>query len=130
MKVHWKSPTEVVKAIRLGIVALAALEVGCGGQSPLAPAEGSKPSVAELVTVSGQVYVDATWGEPPIRDASITVTRDGEESIVSTNRGGFYRISVKSGSLSITASKEGYESKAWSLVLSNDTVLNFSLTPK
>ena len=114
----------------LSVVVLAAFQVGCGGGSPLAPAEASPAPVAERVTVSGQVYVDATWGEPPIADVSIRVTRDGEESMVATNREGFYRISVKPGTLSIAASKEGYETKAWSLVLSNDTVLNFSLTPK
>ena len=119
-----------MKTIMLGLVALAAVEVGCGSQSPLAPAQVSQASAAAVVTVSGQVYLDATWGEPPIPDASITVTRDGAESIVNTDADGFYRISVASGSVSIAASKEGYETKAWSLVLSNDTVLNFSLTPK
>ena len=114
----------------LGVVALAVVEVGCGSQSPLAPAQSSPASVAELVTVSGQVYMDATWGEPPIANASITVTRDGEESIVTTNRDGFYRIAVRPGSISIGAAKEGYESKGWSIVLLDDTVLNFSLTPK
>lgn len=114
----------------LGVVALAVVEVGCGSQSPLAPAQASPVSVAELVTVSGQVYVRATWGEPPIPDASIRVTRDGEESIVTTDHDGFYRISVRRGGISIGASKEGYESKGSFMVLLDDTVLNFSLTPK
>jgi len=113
----------------LAVVALAVVEAGCGGELPLAPAQESTTSAAELVTVSGQVYLDAPWGEPPIADASITVTRDGVESIVTTAANGFYRVLVRPGAISIAASKEGYQPKAWSLVLSTDTVLNFSLAP-
>jgi Carboxypeptidase regulatory-like domain len=114
----------------LGVFVLAAAGIGCGSQSPLAPEDVSPTAGGARVTVSGQVYVNATGAEPPIANASITVKRDGSASIATTDANGFYSFSVASGNVSIAASKEGYESKSWQLVLRDDTVLNFSLTPK
>jgi hypothetical protein len=107
-----------------GVVAMMAGGSGCSRGSPVSP-------VAELATISGYIYFqDPSGGEPEIANVLISVTEsDGSQRMALSNAAGFYTISVRSGRVSITASKEGYEAKVWHLVLSNDTVLNFSLTP-
>jgi hypothetical protein len=109
---------------------LVAAGSGCGRASPLSPD-------AALVTISGYVYFQAPAGEPMIDNALVTVAdAEGSEDgsvprwLAATNGDGFYAVTVRPGRISITASKEGYEAKVWHLQLSDDTVLNFSLTPK
>jgi hypothetical protein len=119
-----------MNSIMVGVIVLAAAGIGCGSESPLAPEAVSSTREAAVVTISGQVYLNATWGEPPIGNASIAVKRDASEWIVTTDADGFYIISVQSGHVSIVASKEGYESKSSKVILAGDTILNFSLTPK
>lgn len=110
---------------------LVAAGSGCGRASPLSPD-------AALITIRGYVYFQApSGGEPMIDDALITVA-DAEGSkdggvprwLAATNADGFYAVTVRPGRISITASKEGYEARVWHLRSSDDTVLNFSLTPK
>lgn len=105
-------------------VAVTVWAAGCGSRSPLSPDAG-------LVTISGYVYFRApSGGEPRIDHAVISVEDDGgSQALVVTNADGFYSMAVQAGRISITASKEGFEAKAWHIQLSSDTVLNFSLTP-
>jgi hypothetical protein len=86
----------------------------------------------ELATISGHVYFqDPPRGEPMIGGVLIAVqAHDGSASRTNSNADGYYSLSVPSGSVSITASKEGYEVKTSRFVLAADTVLNFSLIPK
>ncbi len=80
--------------------------------------------------ISGQVYANAV-GDRPIVGARVDVNQaDGSSTSVATDADGAYRISVRRGSVTITASSEGYEAKQWQFDLLNDTVLNFSLTPQ
>jgi hypothetical protein len=107
------------------VVAAMAAGSGCSSSgSPVAPE-------AQAATISGYIYFqDAAGGEPPIANVLISVKeRDGSQSTAVSNAKGFYTVSARSGSISITASKEGYEAKEWQFVLSSDTILNFSLTP-
>jgi hypothetical protein len=122
---------------RIGIALVVAILAGpaCSDRSyvsPIAPRVTQPPpaAAAELATVSGQIYLDVDWGEPPIEGATIEVIADnGSTNSALSDEDGFYAIAVRPGNISITASKEGYEAKTWQLTLLNDTVLNFRLTP-
>jgi hypothetical protein len=74
-----------MNSIMVGVIVLAAAGIGCGSESPLAPEAVSSTREAAVVTISGQVYLNATWGEPPIGNASIAVKRDASEWIVTTD---------------------------------------------
>lgn len=97
---------------------------GCDRPSPLA--------TGRLVKISGYVYFQApSGGEPMIADALITVRQDnGDQMSASTDTDGFYALFVRSGSLSIGASKDGFEDRIWQLDVTADTVLNFALVPR
>jgi hypothetical protein len=98
---------------------------GCGRQMPAGPATTAP------ITISGYVHAEGTFeaGEPTLSDVVVTV-RDAEgSSRTSISNGlGFYSVSARSGTITITASKEGYTSRSASFDISADTVLNFSLT--
>ena len=68
-----------------------------------------------LSTISGHVYRQETpaLGEPMLVDGPITVKdADGEATTALSDDGnGFYVIAVRTGAISITASKEGYTAK-------------------
>ena len=65
-------------------------------------------------TLSGQIYASVGPGEPPIADARIeTIDADGNRATVPSDRRGFYRISVRRGSITVAAWKKGYEAKQW-----------------
>jgi carboxypeptidase family protein len=49
---------------------------------------------------------------------------------VRTDTLGFYTVTVQVGSISITASKAGYVTRASQVDMGDSTVLNFSLTPE
>jgi carboxypeptidase family protein len=107
------------------VVAMFVVGSACGGQLPGAPDAG-------LLTISGYVYQEGTaqLGEPAVLGALITV-QEGEGSArtaISDSRG-FYTVSVRAGSVSITASKTGYAERVSQFNLSIDTILNFSLMP-
>jgi hypothetical protein len=106
------------------VVAMIAAGSGCSGQSPLSPED-------DLATVSGHIYLrDPVGAQPLVANALIWVQEaDGSQRTALSNADGYYTVSVRPGSVSITASKEGYEAKVWHFMLLNDTVLNFSLTP-
>jgi hypothetical protein len=103
---------------------LVVIGLGCDRASPLSPDAG-------LVTITGYVYFqNSSGGEPMIHNAVIAVEDDsGSRTQAASRPDGFYTISVKPGRISITASKEGFEAKVIQAEVSDDTVLNFSLTP-
>jgi carboxypeptidase family protein len=98
---------------------------GCRSSSPVAPD-------AALPTISGHVYQTPTRdaGEPPLVDVLITIRKaTGQETTALTNRGGFYSVGAAMGSVLVTASKEGYETRQSRFDVTESTVLNFGLTP-
>jgi carboxypeptidase family protein len=116
--------TRTMNRLTFCVGAMIAASGGCSPRSPLSP-------VADLHTISGYVYFQhPSGGEPLLANAVISVQDvDGSPRMVLSNADGFYTISVRSGQVAITASKEGYEAKVSHFVLLNDTVLNFSLDP-
>jgi hypothetical protein len=97
----------------------------CGGQLPGAPDAG-------LLTISGYVYQQGTaeLGEPVLVDALVTVQEEeGSARTAISDSRGFYMVSVRAGSVSITASKAGYAERVSQFNLAIDTILNFSLMP-
>jgi len=106
------------------VVVMFAVVTGCGTQPPAAPGLG-------LLTVSGYVYQrgSAGDGEPLLDEALITVQEgQGSPQTAISNDRGFYTVSVRAGSISITASKAGYVTRASRFDVSDDTTLNFSLS--
>ena len=109
---------------------------GCAA-SPLAP---DVPETVEhrgsvddgTVTMSGWVYVSATWADPPLADARIDVTTaDGATTTGSSDANGYYEMTVPNaaGVVSIRTSKDGYVSRSLEATLLKHTVLNFFLRP-
>lgn len=116
------------------LVALALASSACADGLPVAPTNTQQPrqpeTASEFATVSGWVYAQVDWGDPPLVDTRLTVKlADGSEQATLSDAGGFYELSVRAGVISITAAKKGYEAKTWELSLSKDTVLNFGLVP-
>ena len=69
-------------------------------------------------------------GEPPIADVVITVTEeDGETSSARTDSVGFYSVRAATGTVVVTASKDGYKTRQSRFDVTDSTVLNFSLRP-
>jgi hypothetical protein len=104
----------------------------CGGSlgSPSPIPQASQPA-ADIAPISGRIYANDGSLYPPVPDALIEVNdADGTSRTVVSDADGFSRISARRGSITITASKEGYEAKQWQFDLLNDTVLNFSLEPR
>jgi hypothetical protein len=115
------------------IAALVLASSACADGLPVAPTNTPQPRQPEtaVARVSGWVYAQVDWGDPPLVDTLITVTQaDGSEQTTVSDAGGFYALSVRAGVISISAAKEGYEAKTWELSLSKDTVLNFGLVPR
>jgi len=115
-------------------VALVAATLGCWGCGGGVTAPDTMPSQAaevDRVTIRGQIYTSVGPEYPAIQNARIEVNEaDGTNAIVTSIRDGSYLISVRRGSITITASKEGYEAKQWQFDLLSDLVLNFSLDPQ
>ena len=69
-------------------------------------------------------------GEPAIADATITVTEpDGDSSSAKTDGAGFYSVQASTGTVVVTASKEGYKTRQSTFDVTDSTVLNFALRP-
>ena len=69
-------------------------------------------------------------GEPPIADVVITVTEeDGETSSARTDSVGFYNVRAATGTVVVTASKDGYKTRQSRFDVTDSTVLNFALRP-
>jgi hypothetical protein len=102
--------------------------VGCGGSLNSPSAVPQRPQPTEHAVISGQIYANAQ-GHAPIAASRVEVNEaDGSSTSVASDADGAYRISVRRGSVTVTASREGYEAKQWQFDLLNDTVLNFSLS--
>lgn len=115
---HRRHATGVLVLVALGLLA------NCG-QSPHSP-------TATPRMVSGHVYqFGATeFGEPMLADVLITIEQaDGVLLTARTNATGFYAIWATGGVISISATKPGFRAKRTQFELTDDTVLNFSLTP-
>jgi hypothetical protein len=83
------------------------------------------------VRISGRVYASAGPLYTAIGHAVVEVNEaDGSSATVASDADGLYEISVQRGSITITASREGYEAKQWQFDLLNDMVLNFSLNAR
>lgn len=101
----------------------------CGYGVPTAPTDSPQlpGTTLEFATVSGWVYARAL-GDPPLPRAVVAITQgDGVERATVTDSQGFYTLVARAGTISIAASKDGYETKAWEFSLLSDTVLNFGL---
>ena len=82
--------------------------------------------------LTGYVYevMQPGAGEPPIVDVVITVTEeDGETSSARTDSVGFYSVRAATGTVVVTASKDGYKTRQSRFDVTDSTVLNFSLRP-
>lgn len=118
-----------VKALPLALFAAMLAVAGCGGQSPVAP-DGGRPSLA-ISTLSGRVYENVTWADPPLAEALIEITgADGLKHAGFSDDHGFYAITARPGGVAVTVSKPGFEPRTSEFILETDTVLNFSLTPE
>lgn len=113
------------RRIAFCLVALGS-DIGCSSSVPSAPALD--------FTVSGYVYGQHNGenGEPLIVDAVITARdADGHDISAVTDSKGFYTVRVRSGAVSIGATKAGYDaSLSQEFTLSGNTVLNFRLLAK
>lgn len=105
---------------------------GCGGSLAASnPIQPTSQPVADVATISGRIYASVGPLYASIGDAVVVVNEaDGSSATVASDADGFYKISARRGSVTVTASKEGYEAKQWQFDLLNDTVVNFSLTPQ
>lgn len=118
-----------MRATRLACCLLTVTLVGCD-QSPTAPDDllRSEANVDSL-TISGQVYANLGPVYPAIGNAVVVVdAADGSQVTGVSDAEGFYRLSVSRGSVTIRASKDGYDAKQSHFDLSSDTILNFSLS--
>ena len=82
--------------------------------------------------LTGYVYevMQPGAGEPPITNVEITVTEeDGETSSARTDGTGFYSVRAATGTVVVTASKEGFKTRQSRVELTDSTVLNFALRP-
>jgi hypothetical protein len=117
-------------AFCLVVVTLAGSGCAASVTAPTAAEPGGEPA-ADVATISGRIYATVSPEFPSIPDAVVEVNEaDGSTFTAVSDAGGFYRISARRGSITITASKEGYEAKQWQFDLLKDTVLNFSLNPQ
>ncbi len=108
------------------VVGMCAIVSACVHQLPGAPDD-----IPQL-TISGYVYEQETsaFGEPKLANVLITVEQaDRSPRTGRSDAVGFYTLSVRAGTISITASKAGYGTRASSFDMSISTVLNFSLAP-
>ncbi len=104
---------------------------GCGESltGPDRLPQSSEPAV-DVATISGQIYEIGPLYQA-IGAAVVEVNEaDGSSVRTASNAEGFYQISARRGTITITASKQGYEAKQWQFDLLKDTVLNFSLNPQ
>ena len=120
-----RSPFTASRRLRLVVLLTLVIVPGCAGSSPLAP--GSAPP-----TISGHVYLSFTpdTGEPPLEDVVITV-RDatGAERTTVSSRNGYYSVRATMGTVVVTASKPGYQTRESRFDVAESTVLNFSMKP-
>ena len=124
-------PNTRTKMTKLVFWALMIAIASCGcGQSITAPDDVPPLSTApaEFATLTGRVYASVGPMYPVIGGAVIEINEsDGASRTVVSGGDGTYRISLRRGSVTVTASKDGFEPKQWQFDLITDTALNFSL---
>lgn len=113
------------------------LASGCDHRPPSSPepplSQSGAPAAARsgFATISGWTYEASLTGEPPIPDAIVVaMDANGSTQTTRTRTDGFYRLSVPTGDVTITASKATYNTQASRFTLRKDTVLNFGLQPR
>jgi hypothetical protein len=133
---RWLGDTTILDVVRIWFPIAVCLVVtcsACGAGPPLAPDPVRSSSITPgsqqngAVTISGVIYETTDAGDPPIADAVIEVTETTQPRSTRSRADGSYALVVEEGQATITASKEGFESKTWRFTASNDIVLNFSL---
>ena len=83
------------------------------------------PLTAQHYTVSG--YITDASAEETMIGATLYDRTSGSGTV--TNAYGFYSLTLPQGAVNIAASYVGYTSQEQSIVLTNDTVINFALRP-
>ena len=113
---------------------LLAATAGCSDQTPLTPdASATTTSGADsdrTAKVYGRVYAQSDEAEHPIEDATVAVVSAVVSTSTQTGSSGKYFVAVPRGMVSITASKDGFVPRTWTVDLSNDLALNFTLAPQ
>jgi|SRR5689334_22690829 len=115
------------------ITSLLVASAACSNSTsaPLQPTESRDAASVSIEkngpVISGTVYAGAT-GDQPLADANVVVVSGSDTRTTRTNASGAYMLSVPTGEGTITASKPGYAPKAWLISVSNDVVVNFSLS--
>jgi hypothetical protein len=97
----------------------------CGDSAPALTAASGLPA-----TITGRVYESFTAqsGEPLLDDVAVSVKHTGgSEYVARTDGEGFYRVAATVGSVTVTVTKAGYETKVSEFYLASDTSLNFSM---
>ena len=123
---------EIPRRFAYAVLVIALTTAGCAVRSPLtpdAPMPERSPATG-LATISGWVYANVSWADPPVPNALIEVhAADGWTTTTVSDLNGFYKVFVRPGNVSITTSKEGLETKTCQVRLLTHTVLNFFLAP-
>ena len=123
-------PTWRLRAVAVLTLAAVVLTASGCGRSPLAPdsPEPERSPATGLATISGWVYASVDWADPPLANALVEVhSADGSQTTTFSDLDGFYEVSVRPGTISVTTSKEGHEPKTCEVRLVANTVLNFFL---
>jgi hypothetical protein len=128
-----------MRALAVYLLAIVLANAGCEAASPVAPGipdtlqNGTSIDAAATVQMSGWVYANTTWADPPIADAFIEVrTSDGSATTTRSDATGYYELTVPRGTgvASVTTTKSGYLPTAHQVTLAKvHTVLNFFLSP-
>jgi len=121
--------------LRSSIVVVAVACAACAAETMVAPDAVQPSSIpaasapGQHVTISGWIYTHTDSGEPPIADGLVEVTSTLTSTSTRSGANGSYAVTVPVGRVTITASKDGHESRTLRLAASKDVALNFGLPP-
>lgn len=131
--------SERMKRERLYFLAIVLAVSGCDVRSPVAPdiadilQNEQSIDAGAKVQISGWVYANANWADPPIADALVAfITSDGSTTTARSDATGYYELTVPKGTRVgfMTTSKAGYLPTTRLVTLDKQhTVLNFFLSP-
>jgi hypothetical protein len=109
------------------VLSLAVLMVTSGACSETSPTAPPAPGLPPTFIVSGAV---TSAGLVPIDDAKVLIQGADRLHAATTDASGQYTVSgVRVGSKSISVSKDGYEPKYASVMVSGDTQLDIQMVP-
>ena len=112
------------------VLSLAVLTVTSGACSETSPTAPPGPGLPPTFIVSGTVMAPASAGLVPVDDAQVLVQGVDRRHVAKTDASGQYTVSgVRVGSKSISVSKDGYEPKYASVMVSGDTQLDIQMVP-